>query len=268
MIDSTHVDMAMQYALAISRCLHDDDWKLQDLGPIHLIKYVYLADLGHAQKHGVTYTGAPWRFYHFGPWAAEVYERVEPAMQGIQAEAKQIESRYGDDFTRWHIARHGDAQRLREELEKKLPLVATAAVYRAVKEFGNATPELLHFVYRTQPMLHAAPNETLEFRAVEETPKDSAPASESSKLRPKALKKRQEYIADARRRFAEKASERLRRRAENRAAQPPPRYDEVFDEGTRLLDELAGPPLDVTEGTMEFSDTIWKSPARTGSDDG
>ena len=37
---------------------------------IHLIKCVYLADLAYDKEHnGQTYTGIPWRFYHFGPWA-------------------------------------------------------------------------------------------------------------------------------------------------------------------------------------------------------
>jgi hypothetical protein len=46
----------------------------------------------------------------------------------------------------------------------------------------------------------------------------------------------------------------------------PPRYDEVFFEGVRWLDSLAGEPVEPQEGEITFSKTIWKSPARTVPD--
>jgi hypothetical protein len=44
------------------------------VGPIHLIKYVYPADLIFAN--------------HFGPWAPEVYSRIEPAITERAKKAK------------------------------------------------------------------------------------------------------------------------------------------------------------------------------------
>jgi hypothetical protein len=40
----------------------------------------------------------------------------------------------------------------------------------------------------------------------------------------------------------------------------PPLYDEVFFEGVRWLDSLAGGPVEPQEGEITFSKTIWKSP--------
>jgi hypothetical protein len=51
---------------------------------------------------------------------------------------------------------------------------------------------------------------------------------------------RREMLRDAKARFAAKAAERLKHRAASRAAQPAPRYDEVFEKGTEALDALAG----------------------------
>lgn len=51
------------------------------------------------------------------------------------------------------------------------------------------------------------------------------------------------FADNAKARFYRKAKERLREKEQNAATQPKPRYDAVYDEGTRKLDELAGPPL-------------------------
>ena len=45
-----------------------------------------------------------------------------------------------------------------------------------------------------------------------------------------------------------------------------PRHDEVYEEGIAWLDDLAGPKLTSGEKVAEFSDDVWKSPARKGED--
>lgn len=265
-MDENRVDQIIQYALATSRCAHDDDRLLQDLGPIHLIKYVYLADMAYAQEYGETFTGATWKFHHFGPWAAEVNDRIEPAMAKITADKKKIESNYGDDFIRWRIPEYNDAEQLCVELRGQLPVDVHMELRRKIQEYGNATAELLHYVYITAPMLNAAPNEEIEFstatKAKEQEPQYQAVSP--APLRRKAQKMREKRLAEARIRLNKKVQERIRKRNEQSKTQPPPRYDEVFEEGTRKLDELAGPHLDVSSGDLEFSDSIWKSSARTG----
>ena len=42
----------------------------------------------------------------------------------------------------------------------------------------------------------------------------------------------------------------------------PPRYDDVFFEGVKWLDRLAGDPLQEQEVEISLSEDIWKSPAR------
>ena len=70
------IDKVYLYTLALAA--QADDFRQRALGRIHLLKYAYLADLAYARRNdGVTYTGTPWRFYHFGPWEASAYGRVE-----------------------------------------------------------------------------------------------------------------------------------------------------------------------------------------------
>ena len=76
----------LQYSLVVAG--QGTGWD-RELGMIHLIKYVYLADIAYAEKHkGQTYTDILWRLYRFGPWAEEVYQRIEPALTAIGAEKK------------------------------------------------------------------------------------------------------------------------------------------------------------------------------------
>ena len=39
----------------------------------------------------------------------------------------------------------------------------------------------------------------------------------------------------------------------------PPRYDDIFFEGVKWLDSLAGEPIQEKEGEIYFSEDIWKS---------
>jgi len=47
---------------------------------------------------------------------------------------------------------------------------------------------------------------------------------------------------------------------------PPPAYDDIFYEGLKALDLLAGEDLREMEGTVRFSDDIWESKARFDPD--
>ena len=46
MIESHRIHSILRYAVAVAS--GEDDFRRRELGPIHLIKYLYLADLAHA----------------------------------------------------------------------------------------------------------------------------------------------------------------------------------------------------------------------------
>ena len=101
-MDIKRVDLLLIFILAATG---QEDPGHRELGPIHLIKYVYLADLIFSEKHGgETYTGAPWRFHHFGPWSSEVYNRIEPVITEVGARVRQIpSSKSEEDLIRYSL---------------------------------------------------------------------------------------------------------------------------------------------------------------------
>lgn len=250
-MDTKRVDLLLQYALAVAG--EAEEYRERELGPIHLLKYVYLADLAHTQSEGGSYTGAPWRFHKFGPWALEVYERISPAAQAIHGIERRFSSRFKEqDAVRWRVQNANVA----EELERKLPWPAARAVRQAVHEYHNDTTALLHHVYRTAPMLKAAPGEILELAPTteghsEEMIPESSPLPSLSKSKVKQLQ------ALVKSRVLES------RPNENLVVpDPAPRYDEVFAKGQEWLDHQAGAPVQPERGQIRFSNKVWKSTGR------
>lgn len=254
-MDSARVDLVLEFALlAAGRA---DDYLDRFLGPIHLIKYVYLADLAHAERHGETFTGARWRFFHFGPWDAAVHDRIGPVTRALDVQERIFSSKYADDRTMWS-ARDEVAF---DDRERKLPPYVALAVKRYVRKFGHDTSGLLHFVYNTAPMLRAAPGEYLDFGSVLRIaePKEEVPYVRAEPS-VKQKKRRAERIREGRERLRAKLQQPIRPGLA--APVPPPRYDEVFADGVAWLDGLAGEPLEPVSGELRVSDEVWKSPAR------
>lgn len=258
--DPARVDALLQFILGVSAC--EDDFRDRELGPIHLIKYVYLADLAYAERYGgETFTGTPWRFYHFGPWSAAVFERIEPALAGISARSKRISSRHADDFVRYSLDPM-DAERVRSSFEASLPMVVQSRVAGAVHEFGSDTASLLRAIYLTRPMVNAAPEENLDFATAVREPSVEY-ATEPKTLMTRQRRERKTHIeqirAEVQRRLAMKA-------VPGPHAAPAPRYDEVFNDGVAWLARLAGEDVPTAAGELTVARDVWKSDARREPD--
>lgn len=259
-MDKDKVNSIIQYALLVAS--REDDFREQGLGSIHLVKYVYLADLAYASKNdGKTYTGTNWIFYKFGPWSQEVHEQIKPAVQIINATHSKTE---GWDTDRWRYSEQGQS----DEIEKKLLFLIKNSVATTVHSYTNQTYDLLHHVYETEPMLNAAPNEKLDFsHAV--MPAENDPANEP------AL--RMESLSKTKRKKFKVAMEALKKkRQEKRQTLEPeeekwikleplyPTDDGVYEQGLAWLDNIAGEKLPERKIIFEFSDEVWKSDARKG----
>lgn len=261
-INEHHIDLVIQYSLLAAG--DEDDYFDRQLGPIHLIKYVYLADLFYARRNdGETYTGIDWQFYKFGPWSQIVNARVEPALVAIQANKKQFSSDYGDkdDWVRWDLR----DDRLLREKEKELPVVIPMYLKKEIHKYGKDTPSLLDYVYKTKPMLASAPNERLDFSlAVDNSRED---AKEPVPLRMESLSNKKKKL------FKQKMST-LREMQRKHKSRPPnlinpvtnSRYDEVYSEGISWLESLSGEEFVTSEKVVEFSGDVWYSSARKGED--
>ena len=260
--DPTRVDTLLRFVLAVAA--EEDELRDRELGPIHLLKYLYLADLAYAERHaGETYTGASWRFHHFGPWSQEVFQRIEPALQSADAEAKRMSSRYADDFTRYRLAGY-DAEQIRSEAERVLPMLVQSTLSRAIHEFGSDTASLLRHVYRSAPMVNAAPEEVLDFATAVRETREVYTSSVNEPLVRANKRERQ-------RRMNEIREEVQRRLSKRQPLTPPslgpaPRYDDVFAAGVQWLDELAGAPVPPAAGELTIDQSVWKSQARREPD--
>lgn len=293
-LDASRVDPLLQFIIVVAG--QQDEPRDRELGPIHLLKYAYLADLRHAEIHeGQTFTKALWRFHHFGPWSPAVLERIEPALNAVGATKRLVPSDKYEDYARYSLR----DERLLDRLDASLPSAVVSAVRHAVGEFGSDTASLLRHVYLTTPILRAAPREHLVFEkegapaafaqqgpiaalaaktvaepysedetavlasTVRETPPEVAPPA-TPKLSWRARKERRERLLRRRDEIRARLAEATARPREGTS--PAPRYDEVYFEGLKLLDELAGPPPSPMEAEAQFSDDIWKSPTRSDPD--
>ena len=258
---STRVDLVLQYSLLVAG--EQDTSFDRQLGPIHLLKYVYLADLFHATKNeGATYTGIAWKFYKFGPWSQLVNERIVPALSAIHADKKSFQSDYEEEqeWFRWYLR----DEHLLNEKERQLPITITLNLRRDIPKFGKDTQSLLHYVYSTKPMLSAAPNEILDFSVAYDAPVKE-PEPQPLRMDNLSNKKRKEFgkrMSELRERY------KNRQREEHKLINPvtTPRYDDVYHQGIAWLDGLAGEPFFEGEYIAEFSDEVWNSDARKGED--
>lgn len=238
----------------------DDKWD-RELGPIHIVKYVYLADLAYAQYHnGETYSKVPWKFHHYGPWALDVYKRIDDLSDEVGITKNVISHpRYKDDFTKYSYSDDYEYDRLVNDL----PLDIVGTLKQAIRKYSKNTPELLDYVYKTRPMLCAAPGEYLDFSTVVKQPESSGEVLSDTpeKLSVKRKKLKKEAIDALKSKIAMKHAEMKDKRKEWKNFTPP-RYDEVYFQGVAWVESLAGEPLEPEEGILEIPDEFWKSSFR------
>ncbi|HEC99585.1 MAG TPA: hypothetical protein ENN18_04295 [Proteobacteria bacterium] len=265
-MNQKRVDLLIQYVLAVA-AQGWGDYGDREIGPIHIIKYVYLTDLAYATKHdGETYTGIPWKFHHFGPWSVELFKRIEPAALAIGAHKRTITDTPYDDFDRWSL----DDDHLQNELAEQIGGISLAT-YGYFRRFGMDTYDLLDYVYSTVPMLHAAPGELLAFDIAAEISKQDLEEQEKlkqyhpEKLTARAQKKKKQAFNALKKKIQTRIAENKKQRRENYVTPTPPRYDDLFLKGQEWLDSLAGEPVEPQEGELTVSEDIWKSASRTES---
>jgi len=262
MSDKQKIDQIIIFSL-LEASREDDLWD-RELGPIHLVKYVYLADLAYSEyHHGETYTGVPWRFHHYGPWAEEVYVRIDPVIENIGANVKKISSpKLQDDFFRYSYS--DDYQY--DEVFNSLPFEITGALKKAIHKYGKDTAELLHHVYRTRPMIYATPGDHLSFiskKQDEESKTEELFQEATISVKRKNLKKA--AIETLKKEMAARLEKTLSKKKE-KLQSTPPRYDEIYQEGIKWVESLAGEPINKEDGTLEVAPDFWKSNFRTNDE--
>lgn len=255
-MDTARVDLLIRYAIGVASLKDSGE---REMGEIHILKYVYLADLAYAERNGGnTFTGTPWQFYKFGPWCQPVQARIRPVLEAAGAVERTFTSaKFDGEGTRWHL-REEDAEHVAAEAEGPLPWEVQRAVRNAVNQFGDDTSSLLHHVYGTRPMLQAAPNELLRFEPAPDRPgaQPEPIASLTARQQKKKLQRLEELRSNFRTRFAAREPKLV-------APDPPPVYDDLFEAGVRALDADMGEPLAREAGELVFDPDVWKSRGRS-----
>ena len=217
--------------------------------------------MDYAKYHdGQTYTGIDWKFHNFGPWSTTVFNQIDVALKPFGAERRTFQSIYGDDdCIRWRMV-FNEAAYLK--LRKELPVAIKHAVPSYVETYKSDTTSLLHYVYATRPMLHAAPGEILDFNIMKEfqLEKGDEYVPHLARLSKKKKKKLKQGMDELRERLKKTVEERRVYYSVADDGQP----DAVFEAGVAWLDGLAGKPFPESGATVEFTDEVWKSEARRG----
>ena len=194
----------LQYILIVAG--QNDSFE-RELGNIHLVKYVYLADLTYAKRHGgETFTGLTWIFHHFGPWSVECFKQIEPALVAISANRKTVESAKYDDLVRWSSDNYG----LFEQLTNQMDIGISGAIQTYVRKFGNDTYGLLDFIYKTEPMVNASPEERLDFKHAIVSDITSEEGKALPKLTARQKKKRQQEFKAFKEKLTLRLAEKLK----------------------------------------------------------
>jgi hypothetical protein len=198
--------------------------KEMKLSRVRLVKFIYLADLYWARENnGKTFTEWPWKFVHYGPFCGESLEYIERAHGDGLIEKSTYESKFVDEdyFLYW-------CKENRTDIERKMPIYLTSPLHEAISKWGDDTFGLLDYVYfETEPMLDAKKGDLLDFSKAKKTEKLEQIVM--IKLSAKQVAKGKEII--------EKLKAKYKKGLESQSKTPQPIYDEVYHQGTKLLDD-------------------------------
>lgn len=256
-------------AFAIAEASRQD--RRVSLGPIHLVKYLYLADWEYAKDHGgESLTGLPWKFFHFGPYCDALEDEIEQAAnQFTGGQTSYLSKKFGREFKRWEAdSEDASVDEAYYALEQQLPPAVVITIKRMVKEYGNDTNPLLHATYSTMPMRIAAPGELLDFRAALQTECLPTDQSEDS-LHFRALPTQEGLSKTQQRKRAEAfelikqrmESARLRSKNETTLIFPEPLIDDVFWNGLAWLDQDVVLP-ERMNCQLKIDSSLWHSEER------
>jgi hypothetical protein len=260
-VNTEAIQNVVGFVLAVAA--ESDDFRERELGPIHLLKYLFLADVAHAERNdGETVTGIDWQFYRFGPWSLDALRAIEGATSSIGANERTFSSAHRDDNRRWKIEDRDRAEDLRSS---SLPIYVKGRLRSAVREFGNDTSGLLHHVYSTAPMLRAAPTDLLDF-AVCAVEKESQRSMTSAPAKPRKVSASfKRKASDLRAKLSERRAAR-EARDKDRTRGRAPRYDALFFAGLEWFEAEAGEPAAGVSGVLEIAPEMWKSGFRRGDE--
>jgi len=196
------------------------------LNKTKLIKYLYLIDIEYYRVHKETFTGFHWIFKEFGPWAYEYIELFDSIKTSPEFKVKEGDRPDLDTvFIEVTNENKADLDTIIKDFDFERK--ARQIIDRWADE--NLAPMLNYVYFNTEPMVDAERYSLLDFTKIhnlEFVPKfrlskSSITSTQIQKVREKIRVK----------------SEEQRRTLEHDISYTPPKYDDVYFEGIKLLDE-------------------------------
>jgi len=131
-----------------------------------LVKFIYLYDLYHARSQGgQTFTGFPWRFIYYGPYCSEAMQCVDQAVNEGLICKETYDSQFGES-KEYNIFTCNDEKVAK--IGDSIPIGIVSQIQKAIRTFGDDTPQLLDHVYfDTEPMADARKGDLLDFSKAE-----------------------------------------------------------------------------------------------------
>lgn len=194
------------------------------LGKTKLVKLLYLIDVEYYRRFGRTLTGWRWRFYHYGPYAAE----VESVLRGSAARLDEESAQTAQGHRALTYRTDESLDRMEEVLQRSLGFGGLAVVNRVLAAWAleDLYPILDYAYYETEPMENAQRGDLLDFSRIVR-PAPTPPPLPRKALKPQTLGAlRERYLALS-------AS---KRRTPSPKLDPPPPYDEPYRQALRLMD--------------------------------
>lgn len=191
-----------------------------------LTKLIYLADVYYARKNnGETFSGADWKFHHFGPYSYQLSEAIEKKIKGVQVEAGETR----DQGHAFKLIKFSDYGKTATMQDTNLGIGITSTIQSDLKKFnGNLNALLEHVYFHTEPMEGATPGDKLDFSKCEVLNFKDFKAIPSKDKTPDKIKKGKALLAalKAKREGKQSILERY----------TPPKYDEHYNQSHTLID--------------------------------
>ena len=193
------------------------------VGKTALVKLVYLVDVEHYRRYGRTVSGLSWRFYHYGPYAAELEQVIRE---------NRFVNEYGNrERPGYRYFGKGDWQDIHRVFNAHFGSSVKHVADWVIEQWGIESLEIiLDYVYfETEPMQDAQRGENLDFTKIKKEEQVTARKAASHAL-PEATSNDFRNRLKQRR---EQTTRRLRQATE-------PVYDQVYADASKLMAEDEG----------------------------
>ncbi len=203
------------------------------VGRTALTKLVYLVDVEHCRQYGKQATGIKWRFHHYGPFAADLDADVRSL--GVDIDEDVFSGKVGDSsVSGYRYRKTGDWREIANMFNSRYDASVKRCVDKVVEQWAlDPLATILDYVYfETEPMQNAKRGEYLDFSKIQiELP-----------IAPKTVKLQfpDDYVRDMRRRLEERREIRKKAQQGDRKVTEP-RYDEVYFEACKVMEEEERP---------------------------